>query len=399
MQVTHLSKHVRSRRKEWVITKTYLPQGRPLMLSNQKNYRDLYNLFILVMICFFLSSIESWQYFMWHQGYLNALYDYQKDILNGSAPFQADMNRVLGPLIIRYYQYILHTGYDVSYNKFMHVTFFMMNISVAFLCFLYRINMREAVLACVSSASLTVFMFCYWWYLWTNLEFLLFVLSFCAMTIKRPYIKWVTVSFIFILMLINKESSLFFPLWLLINEFFTIKYSVSGSRSIKSLALRCAPFIFMIWLSTKVTRVLRHALWAGLPTAGLKDTAPSFMGNIVELLNYEKGPIRLLNFVKCLRSMFTLATPYPLFDHSGWRHWPDWPSSYVAFMLCVILSVWGGIHYHRQRDAANTAIFATNVSILACIMILSVPTEPDKLMIPIAFFLLFYIRNAQKVDH
>lgn len=197
-------------------------------------------------------------------------------------------------------------------------------------------------------------------------------------------------------MSVNKETSLFFPLWLLINRIITLKYSAHGLRSLRILAWKCAPFIFMIWLSTKITRVLRHLMWAGSPTAGLKDCAPSFMGNIVELFNYEYGPARLLNFVKCLRSMFTFATPYPLFRQAGWRHWPDWSSAYVAFMLCVILSVWGALYYHRQRDAENTAIFVTNFSILSCIMILSVPTEPDKLMIPIAFFLFYYVRNAGK---
>ena len=90
-------------------------------------------LIVSVLFAYVLGVSEYFHWAQWYGGHISDLYAYQDQLLEGHAPWLADQNRVLAPLIIALIQRIAHLSYEYAYQHFMFWSFIGINISTVLL--------------------------------------------------------------------------------------------------------------------------------------------------------------------------------------------------------------------------------------------------------------------------
>ena len=169
----------------------------------------------------------------------------------------------------------------------------------------------------------------YWWFPWTNLEAILWILLFTVDALRwRGRRQFAAVAVIFMAMVFTKETAVFLPVWI-------------------------------------VLRALTE------PESSWRRAAP----------------ICAMGFNAA--ALFTGRLPWPLFDNS---HWTDWPVGLTDFIAILAMSILGALWSQRGREPVILALSLLSLSYLfVCVVMINMP-ESDKLLPTLTFGIYAYAR-------
>jgi hypothetical protein len=356
-----------------------------------KVFSKLFEWSALVFICLVISTVVSWHFFQWHGGFMEDLYRYQRDLLSGHPAWIATQNRVLGPYLIDLLMHWREKDYTFSYNHFMHLSFFLISISLLVLCKAYRLDNVLTIIILITVSGVELLMFNHWWFPWSNLEFMLFCFAFSAMRIDNILIRIIIVGLLFIMMALNKETAVFFPFFLAIREI-SHQY-LFHKGSVTEIVKKVTLFALMILASLKLTSFIRRELWVsgsepGYESGIIKDV-PQFLGNNIEIVGHHAWD-RTVSVLHGLHAMIMLKNPVPLF---GNKYWGDWSQSQLFFWTCFFGAFFCAIRTFIKKDAENFSIAMTCFAYAFIILALSNPVELDKMMGFLAFCTLYLVKR------
>ena len=179
---------------------------------------DRYRTLILsVFFAYVLGVSEYFHWAQWYAGHISDLYSYQNQLLEGHAPWLADQNRVLAPLIIALIQRIGRFSYEDAYQHFMFWTFIAMNFSTVILFHSLRLAVGHILIGLLLTAAVPMLLLNWWWFPWTNLEAMLWLLLFTVDALGwRGRRQFAAVAVIFTAMVFTKETAVFVPMWIVI---------------------------------------------------------------------------------------------------------------------------------------------------------------------------------------
>jgi len=322
----------------------------------------------------------------WYAGHISDLYAYQDQLLNGHAPWLADQNRVLSPWIIARIEHIAHLSYEYAYQHFMFWSFIAINVSTAILFSSLGLTIGQSLTGLLLTAAVPMLLLNYWWFPWTNLEAILWILLFTVDALGwRGRSQFAAVAVIFIAMVFTKETAVFIPVWIVLRTL------TEPQRSWRRVAHICATGFAMVLLSLLIDHELRRALWVsgtfpGLPL-GYPPSAAVLGGTMPNMFLWPRATIDyyLLNAA----ALFTGRLPWPLFDND---HWTDWPSGSTDFIAILALSILGAFWSQRRQEPVILALSLLSLSYLfVCVVMINMP-ESDKLLPTLAFGIYAYGR-------
>lgn len=309
--------------------------------------------------------------------HLQALYAYQDRLLLGHAPWRADQNRILAPLIIAAMERHWKIPYGVAYNLYTFYSFIVLNLSALVL---FRINRLPTSRSCIGLflvATTPLLLTNYWWFPWTNLEAILFLWAFIAMSAPLGRGMRITlIGVIFCLMILTKESCVFLPIWLF---FYTV------ARNPRRIAVPAALTVAAVLVAFAVDGAIRNALWvsgtlpgkpSGLPLGG----GPAPFGTAIWLLDH---PVRTARYV--FGNMWALATLRIPWPPNGNTYWYDLPAGIIAFLIGSGLSIAGFTWGRQNRNPLILSLSLVSISYLLVLLVFTNLPESDKQMPLLAF--------------
>jgi len=322
-----------------------------------------------------LGFVEYWHWAMWYAPQIGDLYAYQKDLLQGHAPWLADQNRVLAPLIIEAIRRVLGSSYDVAYQHFIFWSFIALNSLSVVLFHQCRLTASQAVTGLLLVAAVPMLLYNHWWFPWTNLEAVLFLLAFIVDAAKwRPALRGTALAGIFVAMVLTKETAIFLPIWLFLRRAafwphhwvrFTPWAGFYGAMTLVSLAVD-AELRRRLWVSGTIPN-----LPDGLPPHGL----PHMFGTHLLILDYPQ--LTFGYYVQNLSALIRFRPMWPIFNNGAWT---DWPAGAVAFFVALGLSGPGAIWSFRRREPALLALALFVLAYLCVLFVCNNMPESDKLM-------------------
>jgi hypothetical protein len=281
-----------------------------------------------LLLAYMLGVAEYWHFANWHGPHIQDLYNYQNELLQGHAPWVADQNRVLAPLLIEGIQRLFQVQYEIAYQYFMFWTFIGMNVCMLVLLHQCRLRLGQIIIGLLLAASVPLLLFNWWWFPWTNLEVILFLLAF-AVDASIWRFRAALMGVIFLAMVITKESCVFLPIWLFLRFAAAEWMAERQLRKIVGVGIGC---FAMILFALVVDIGLRRWLWvsgtipnleSGLPA----DNLPHAFGTHILLFDY---PARTLSYLSTnALALMEIRMPWPLSANS---HWTDWPMGSVVFL-------------------------------------------------------------------
>jgi len=316
-------------------------------------------------------------------------------LLKGHAPWLADQNRVLAPLLIEAIRRIFRTDYREAYHHFMFWTFIGQNLCAAVLFRQCRLTLGQSAIGLFLAASVPVFLFNYWWFPWTNLETMLFFLMFTVDAAPWSFRAraW-ALALIFLGMVLTKETAIFLPIWLFLRQSSTAILAGRAWARLLPIALLCSVMIFG---SLLVDAELRHSLWVSStfpddPSGNPLGNRPAVLGTHILILDY---PLKTVGYyAKNFLALATFRIPWPLFSNA---HWTKWPAGAVDFFISLGLSVPSAVWSWRRRDPVLFALALFSLAYLTvCFFLVNMP-ESDKLMPVLVTGVYAYARRSASI--
>ncbi len=343
-------------------------------------------LIVYVFFAYVLGVAEYLHWAAWYSGHISELYAYQNQVLEGHAPWLADQNRVLAPLIIALVQRIARWSYDEAYQNFMFWSFITMTFSTAILFRSLGLTIGRSLIGLLLTATVPMLLLNWWWFPWTNLEAILWLLLFTVDALGwRGRRQFAAVGVIFIAMVFTKETAIFVPVWIVLRTL------TEPQRSWKRAGDICAIGFAMVLLSLFIDHELRRALWVsgtypGLPS-GYPPSAIVLGGTMANMLLWPRATIDYYLFNAA--ALFTGRIPWPILDN---RYWTDWPGGSIDFFAILAVSILGVFWSQREREPVILALSLLSLSYLAvCFVMINMP-ESDKLLPTLAFGIYAYAR-------
>lgn len=348
----------------------------------------------LMALAYALGVVEYWHFASWHSSHFNDLYHYQENLLHGHAPWLADQNRVLAPLLIEGIRRMFGTDYEQAYQRFMFGSFLAQNLCALILFGQCRLSAPGAAVGLVLAASVPLLLFNYWWFPWTNLETILFLLLFAVDAADLTPKSGLGLSVvIFIASVFTKETAVFMPLWLFLRRASSVTTEDRRWSRLVPIGCMCAA---MVIAAIVVDTALRRALWVSGTFPNLPSGVRPFSvgGTYIFLLG---DPATVIGeYIQNLWALMTLRIPWPLWNTV---HWTGWPMGEVALIICTCMSATGFFWSFRHRDPVLMAITAFSIIYLGvCLLVSNVP-EADKLMPVLAAGAYAYAHWARALSH
>ncbi|HUC16219.1 MAG TPA: hypothetical protein VMA37_00840 [Acetobacteraceae bacterium] len=348
-----------------------------------------------LLLAYALGVAEYWHFAYFYSHHIGDLYSYQNQLLEGHAPWLADQNRVLAPLLIEAIRRVFRTDYADAYHHFMFWTFVGQNLCAAILFRQCRLTLGQSAIGLFLAASVPMLLFNFWWFPWTNLEAMLFLLMFTADAAPWSLrARASTLALIFLGMILTKETAIFLPIWLFLRQGSTAILAGRPWARLLPMALLCSVMIFG---SLLVDAELRHLLWvsstfANDPSGNPPGNLPVVFGTHVLILDY---PLRTVGYyARNFLALVTFRIPWPLFFNA---HWTAWPAGAVDFFIASGVSVPSAVWSWRHRDHALFALALFSLAYLAvCFLLVNMP-ESDKLMPVLVAGVYAYARRSAPV--
>lgn len=330
------------------------------------------------LLAYVLGAAEYWHFAYFYAHQMNDLYGYQNRLLQGHAPWLADQNRVLAPLLIEGVRRLFHVHYESAYQHFMCWMFIGTNLSALVLFRQCGLRLGQVVIGLLLTASVPLLLFNYWWYTWTNLEASLFLLAFAVDASEwRLGTKAAALGAIFVAMVLTKESCVFLPIWLFLRH---ATPEWMGRRRWKRILPAGAVCAAMFVFALVADGMLRRWLWVSgtipdLPDGVPPHNLPHVFGTHLLFLDYPGQTLAYLG--TNLLASVELKVPWPLF---GGGHFTDWEQGAFDFFVAVGLSASGFVAAYRRRDPILVALALLSLAYLAvCFLLINIP-ESDKFM-------------------
>lgn len=331
-----------------------------------------------LFLAYTLGVAEYWHFAYWHSAHINDLYNYQNQLLKGHAPWIADQNRILAPLLIECIQRLFGVRYGSAYQYFMYWSFIGMNICALALFRQCGLRLGQIVIGLLLTASAPLLLFNYWWFPWTNLEAMLFLMAFAVdASYWRRSVHVMALGAIFLAMVLTKESCVFLPIWLFLRYASAEWMAEWRWGYILQLGIGC---FGMVLFALAVDAGLRHWLWVSgtlldKPSGSPPSNLPQMFGTHIFLLDY---PALTLSYLGTnLLALAGLRLPWPLIANP---HWTNWPTGSIDFFIVGGVSVVGSVFSFRDRDPALFALTLFTLAYLAiCFLLINLP-ESDKFM-------------------
>ena len=343
-------------------------------------------LIVGVVFAYALGVSEYFHWAQWYAGHISELYAYQDQLLKGHSPWLADQNRVLAPWIIARIEHIAHLSYEYAYQNFMFWSFIGLNFSTAILFRSLGLTVGQSLIGMLLTAAVPMLLLNWWWFPWTNLEAILWILLFTVDALGwRGRSQYAAVAVIFMAMVFTKETAVFVPVWIVLRTL------TEPQRSWSEAARVCAMGFCMAILSLFIDHELRRTLWVsgtfpGLPS-GYPPSATVLGGTMANMLLWPRATIDYYLFNAA--ALFTGRIPWPLSDNP---HWTDSASGSTDFFAILAVSILGAIWSHRQQEPVILALSLLSLSYLAvCVVMINMP-ESDKLLPTLAFGIYAYAR-------
>jgi hypothetical protein len=343
-----------------------------------------------LLVSFFFAYVLGVSEYMhwanWYGEHISDLYAYQDQLLNGHAPWLADQNRILAPLIIALIEHIARSSYDDAYQNFMFWSFIAMDFSTVILFRLSGLTTGQSLIGLLLTAAVPMLLLNYWWFPWTNLEAMLWLLLFSVDALGwRDRRQFAAVGVIFMAMVLTKETAVFVAVWIVLRSL------TERQGSWRRAAHICALGFTMVILSLFIDHELRRALWVsgtypGLPS-GYPPSATVVGGTMANMFLWPRQTINyyLLNAA----ALFTGRIPWPLYHN---RNWADWPSGFTDCIAILAISIFGVLWSYRRREPVILALSLLSLSYLAvCVVMINMP-ESDKLLPSLTFGVYAYAR-------
>jgi len=348
---------------------------------------DRYRTLILsVFFAYVLGVSEYFHWAQWYAGHISDLYSYQNQLLEGHAPWLADQNRVLAPLIIALIQRIGRFSYEDAYQHFMFWTFIAINFSTVILFHSLRLAVGQILIGLLLTAAVPMLLLNWWWFPWTNLEAMLWLLLFTVDALGwRGRRQCAAVAVIFTAMVFTKETAVFVPMWIVIRAMTDPQGVWKRSTHI------CAMGFAMVLVSLFIDHELRRVLWVsgtypGLPS-GYPPSATVLDGTMSNMFLWPRQTIDYYLFNAA--ALFTGRIPWPLTDN---HHWTDLASGSTDFFAILAMSTLGAFWSWRLQEPVILALSLLSLSYLAvCFVMINMP-ESDKLLPTLAFGIYAYAR-------
>jgi hypothetical protein len=342
----------------------------------------------LSALSYLLGFLDYWQFIYNDFPHMNDLYDYQRSLLAGHAPWLADQNRVLAPILISLLRRVLATNYSAAYQHYMLWSFIGLNWSILILILVSRVDTDRAVVGVLAAAAMPVCLMNYWWYPWTNLEAVLLCLMFIVDALQLTLRwRWFWFSVIFCFFIFTKETCIFLPIWIFIRAVFEARSTGTRGKSLVATGIVCA---IMIVCGVGIDAALRHLLWISGTIPGIPSgvpPVPTVLGTHILMLDYPQETFGY--YRQILNGLFSARTPASFF---GDKIWPDWPAGGIAFVGLFGVTVAGMIWSWRGRESVLSAIFCFVILyMIVCFGLVNMP-EGDKLLPVVVAYVYAYSR-------
>jgi hypothetical protein len=341
---------------------------------------------VSVFFAYVLGVSEYMHWANYYSGHISDLYAYQDQLLVGHAPWLVDQSRVLAPLIIAIIQRTARSNYEEAYQHFMFWSFIGMNLATTALFRSLALTVGQSLIGLLLTAAVPMLLINYWWFPWTNLEAILWILLFTVDALRwRGRRQFAAVAVIFMAMVFTKETAVFLPVWIVLRAL------TEPESSWRRAAPICAMGFAMVLLSLFIDRALRRALWVSGTFPGLASGYPPeaaiLGGAMPNMFLWPRATIDYYLFNAA--ALFTGRLPWPLFDNS---HWTDWPVGLTDFIAILAMSILGALWSQRGREPVILALSLLSLSYLfVCVVMINMP-ESDKLLPTLAFGIYAYAR-------
>jgi hypothetical protein len=260
------------------------------------------------------------------------------------------------------------------------------NISAVLLFYSLGLTVGQILIGLLLAAAMPMLLLNWWWFPWTNLEAMLWLLLFIVDALGwRGRRQFAAVAVIFTAMVFTKETAIFVPVWIVIRALTEPQESWKRSTHIYAIGFA------MVVLSLFIDHELRRALWVsgtfpGLPS-GYPPSATVLGGTMANMLLWPRATIDHYLFNAAV--LFTGRIPWPLSDNP---HWTDSASGSTDFFAILAVSILVAIWSHRQQEPVILALSLLSLSYLAvCVVMINMP-ESDKLLPTLAFGIYAYAR-------
>jgi hypothetical protein len=336
-----------------------------------------YKTFILtLLVAYVLGASEYWHWAQWYVGHIADLYGYQDRLLHGHAPWLADQSRVLAPLLIAAIRWVTGSDYAGAYQAFMFWTFVGINCAAALLYRLLGLSIGRSIVGLLLAAAVPMLLLNYWWFPWTNLECMLWLLLFSIdATAWKTGVRTAAIGIVFLALVLTKETAVFVPIWIFLRRMTTLPWPFPWRRVVPVAALSFA----MAIASLVVDSELRRTLWVsgtipGWPL-GYPPSAAVLGGSMPNLLVWPR--ITANYYIQDALALVTGRMPWPLVNNP---HWADHSAGAIDFFVILGVSVGGAVRSHRQRESTLLALSLLSISyLLVCVVMINM-AESDKLL-------------------
>ena len=281
----------------------------------------------LALLCILVTHL----FFLWHgsPALFDPLVNAAQGVMDGHPHWITYQNRLLGPCVV---WLISKCGCSFS---FALTLFFSMGIIIE----IFLLNCLLRSLGCSHQAAflwttLYGFLFIsyqhYWFYPWDTVESILWTIFAYGVLRHKTTLYFVVLFFI---ALLNRESALFIPLFLILREISAILLENNELRftSIRTIMLAALLFVFGVtW-----THVIREQLLISQTMSATYVPEDFFLGNMIKLQNFYDlvyNPSAILGTLWIVGSSLLLITVIP-YDSKAHR---DLLFIYLC-MLCGVL--------------------------------------------------------------